>query len=198
MKREEYELNKTDKESQLNALIIYFSATGNTENVAKAIWETLKEEKVEVNLLKIQDAAEEELYDYDLVFLGTPSHSFLPAQPVMRFISDKMKLHRKRGDIKLCAPKIPGKYAVVFCTYSGPHTGINEAIPVGKYMGQFFEHIGFKIAAEWYIIGEFHGSEENSTIGRLGNIKGRPNKQDLAKVRRDVLDLIKSISSSTD
>jgi len=191
-------LNETDKKSQLNVLIIYFSATGNTGKVANTIWETLKEEKVKVNLLKVQDAAEEELYDYNLVFLGTPSHSFLPAQPVMHFINNKMKLHRERGDIKLCAPKIPGKNAIVFCTYSGPHTGINEATPVGKYMGQFFEHIGFEIAAEWYVIGEFHGREENSTMGRLGNIKGRPNQQDLAKVKSNVLDLIKSISSSTE
>ena len=190
-------MNEPTRKSQLNALIIYFSATGNTEKVANAIWETLKEEKVRVNLLKVQDAAEEELYDYNLVFLGTPSYSFLPAQPVMHFINNKMKLHRERGDIKLCAPKISGKTAVVFCTYSGPHTGINEATPVGKYMGQFFEHIGFEIAAEWYVIGEFHNREENSTMGRLGNIKGRPNQQDLAKVKSDVLDLIKSISSST-
>jgi len=191
-------LNENNRKSQMNALIIYFSTTGNTEKVATAIWETLKEEKVKVNLLKVQDAAEEELYDYNLVFLGTPSHSFLPAQPVMNFINNKMKLHRERGDIKLCAPKISGKTAVVFCTYSGPHTGINEATPVGKYMGQFFEHIGFEIAAEWYVIGEFHGREENSTMGRLGNIKGRPNQQDLAKVKSDVLYLIRSISSSTE
>ena len=190
-------MNETDEKSRLNVLIIYFSATGNTEKVGNAIWEALEEEKVNVNILKVQDAAEEELYDYNLVFLGTPSHSFLPAQPVMHFINNKMKLHRERGDIKLCAPKISGKTAVVFCTYSGPHTGINEAIPVGKYMGQFFEHIGFEIAAEWYVIGEFHGGEENSTMGRLGNIKGRPNQQDLAKVKSDVLDLIKSFSSST-
>ncbi len=191
-------MNETDKKSQLNALIIYFSATGNTEKVANAIWGTLREEKVKVKVLKVQDAAEEELYDYNLVFLGTPSHSWLPAQPIMHFISNKTKLHRERGDIKLCAPKISGKNAVVFCTYSGPHTGMNEAVPVGKYMGQFFEHIGFEIAAEWYIIGEFHDNEANSTMGRLGNIKGRPDQQDLAKVKSDVLDLIKSISSSTE
>ena len=191
-------MNATDRKNRLNALIIYFSATGNTEKVANAIWETLKEEKVNVNILKAQDAAEEELYNYNLVFLGTPSHSFLPAQPVMHFISNKMKLHRERGDIKLCAPKISGKNAVVFCTYSGPHTGINEATPVGKYIGQFFEHIGFEVATEWYIIGEFHGSEENSTMGRLGNIKGRPNQQDLYKVKSDVHELIKSILSDTE
>ena len=55
-------MNKTDKESQLNALIIYFYAMGNTEKVANGIWETLKEEKVKVNLLKVQEAAYEELF----------------------------------------------------------------------------------------------------------------------------------------
>ena len=86
-------MSESDKKSRLKALIIYFSATGNTEKVANAIRETLEEEKVKVKLIKVQDAAGEELYDYDLVFLGTPSHSFLPAQPVMQFISNKMKLH---------------------------------------------------------------------------------------------------------
>jgi flavodoxin len=191
-------MTETDKESRLNALIIYFSATGNTGKVADAILETLKEKKIKAKLLKVQDAAEEELYDYDLIFLGTPSHSSLPAQPVMDFIKNKMKLHRERGDIKLCAPKISGKNAVVFCTYSGPHTGINEAIPVGKYMGQFFEHIGYEVTGEWYVIGEFHGNEKNSTMGRLGNIKGRPDRQDLSRVKNDVLELLNSVSLSTE
>ncbi|MCX5908895.1 MAG: hypothetical protein NTY64_17400 [Deltaproteobacteria bacterium] len=31
---------------------------------------------------------------------------------------------------------------LIFCTYSGPQTGINEAIPAGKFAGQFFEHLG--------------------------------------------------------
>lgn len=190
-------MTETDKESQLNALIIYFSATGNTGKVADTIRETLGEKNVKVKMLKVQDANGEELYDYDLIFMGSPSYSFLPAQPVMNFIKDKMKIHKERGDIKLCAPTIPGKYAVVFCTYSGPHTGIDEATPVGKHMGQFFAHIGYKVAAEWYVIGEFHGNEANSTMGRLGNIKGRPDRQDLAKVKSDVLELLDSISSST-
>ena len=190
-------MNENKIKSQLNVLIIYFSATGNTEKVANTIRETLKEENANVNLLKVQDATEEELYDYNLVFLGTPSYSFLPAQPVMHFINSKMKIHRERGDIKLCAPKLPGKTAVVFCTYSGPHTGINEATTAGKYIGQFFAHLGFDVAAEWYIVGEFHGSEEASTMGRLGDIRGRPNQQDLDKVKSDVYNLVRSISNTS-
>lgn len=182
---------------ELKALIICWSATGNTEKVANAIRKGLEKEKAKVTLKKLAEAAEEELYEYDLVFLGSPSYQFLPPEPVQRFIKDKMKQHRERGDIKLCAPKVPGKTAVVFCTYSGPHTGVNEAIPVGKYIGQFFEHLGFEVAREWYIVGEFHGYENFSTRGKLGDIRGRPNEQDLAQVEKDVSELMRSTLASS-
>jgi hypothetical protein len=180
-------------EQKLKALVIYYSATGNTRKVADTIHESLLNEKVESKLLRVQDASGEELYDYDLVFLGSPSYQFLPAEPVMRFVKDKMKLHGERGDIKLCAPQIPGKSAVVFCTYSGPHTGLNEAVTAGKYMGQFFEHLGLRVACEWYVVGEFHKWDEGNTMGRLGDIRGRPNEQDLLKVRSDVSALVTSM-----
>jgi flavodoxin len=184
---------ESTNERKLKTLVIYYSATGNTRKVAHTIHESLLNEKVESRLLRVQDASGEELYDYDLVFLGSPSYQFLPAEPVMRFIKDKMKLHGERGDIKLCAPQIPGKAAVVFCTYSGPHTGLNEATTAGKYMGQFFEHLGLRVAGEWYVVGEFHNWDEGNTMGRLGDIRGRPNEQDLLKVRSDVSALVRSM-----
>jgi flavodoxin len=180
----------------LRSLIIYFSATGNTKKVADAIRDALEEAHVPVTFLEVKEAAREELLKYDLVFIGSPSYEFLPPEPMLRFIKERIKLHRERGDIKLGAPQIPGKTAVVFCTYSGPHTGINEATTAGKYMAQLFEHLGFRIAAEWYIVGEFHGSEEFSTKGRLGDIRGRPNQHDLAKVKSDVDNLVGSIMAS--
>jgi flavodoxin len=184
------------KKKTLRSLIIYFSATGNTKKVADAIRDALEEANISVTFLEVKEAAQAELYNYDLVFLGSPSYQFLPPEPMLRFIKERMKLHGGRGDIKLGAPKIPGKTAVIFCTYSGPHTGINEATTAGKYMGQFFEHLGFKIAGEWYIVGEFHGSEEFSTKGRLGDIRGRPNQHDLAKVKSDVRNLVRSLMAS--
>jgi len=39
-------------------------------------------------------------------------------------------------------------------------------------------------------VGEFHGSEEASTLGRLGDIRGRPNAKDLRKVEDDVAHLL--------
>ena len=186
-----------DNRKQLKTLIVYFSATGNTDKVAHAIRGALEKEKVTPTFLKVTEAAEKELYDYDLVFLGSPSIQWLPAKPVLSYIEEKHKLHGKRGDVKLCVPKIMGKTAVVFCTYSGPHTGISEATTAGKYMRQFFEHIDFEVAGDWYIVGEVHGSEEASTKGRLGDIRGRPNEQDLDQVKNDVHQLVKSILATS-
>jgi flavodoxin len=177
----------------LKALIIYWSATGNTEKVATAVQQALVREGITTVVKKVADAASEELYEYDLVCLGSPSYSFQPPEPVQRFIKDKMKLHRDRGDIKIGAPVLPGKTAVVFCTYSGPHTGIREATPAGDYIGQFFEHLGFEVTAKWYVVGEFHGHEDLSTQGRLGDIRGRPNRRDLDEVESNVSALVKSI-----
>jgi hypothetical protein len=112
---------------------------------------------------------------------------------VLKFVKNKMIFHNDRGDIKPGAPQIPGKKAVVFCTYSGPHTGIREATPVGEYLGQFFEHLGFDVAAKWYIVGEIHGREDFSTQGKLGDIRGRPNQRDLAEVENNVQELIRSL-----
>jgi hypothetical protein len=98
------------------------------------------------------------------------------------FLQKKFIQYREQGKVKLSAPNVAGKNALVFCTYSGPHTGIDEAVPAGKYVGQFFEHLGFNVIDEWYVLSEFHGSEENSTKGKMGNIKGKPNNEDLRKI----------------
>ena len=134
-----------------------------------------------------------ELYDYDLIFLGTPVIEFLPCKPILDFIHSQLTIHRKMGNIIPSSPKIPGKYAVCYCTYSGPHTGIREAIPAVKYMEQFFEHLRFSVLGEWYIVGEFKGNEILSTKGALGDIRGRPNKEDLLEVERKVEELLKKV-----
>jgi flavodoxin len=179
-------------ERNTKALILYWSASGNTEKVALAIQQTLNAEGLNTLVRKIGEAPQD-LYQYDLVFLGTPSYQFQPPEPVLKFVKQKMKEHNERGDIKPGAPQIPGKTAVVFYTYSGPHTGINEATPVGDYLGQFFEHLGFNVAAKWYVVGEFHGREDLNTRGKLGDMRGRPNQQDLIEVENKVNDLIRAL-----
>jgi hypothetical protein len=40
---------------------------------------------------------------------------------------------------------------------------------------------------EWYVLSEFHGSLENSTKGRMGNIRGKPTETELRKIKEDAV-----------
>ncbi len=171
------------------ALILYWSSTGNTEKVAQAIKQGLEDAGVNVTIKKAAEAEGVDYFDYDLVCVGSPSIQWHPAKPMDDFLKNKLAAYRKQGSIKPCAPKIAGKNALIFVTYSGPHTGLDEATPAGKYLRQFFEHIGFNVLDEWYILSEFHGSEENSTQGRMGDIRGKPTLADLQKIKQEAKQL---------
>jgi flavodoxin len=128
-----------------SALIVYWSSTGNTQRVANAIKEGLENEGVSVDLKKPQEAVDLDFFGYDLVCVGSPSIEWQPAKPMADLLKAKLNLYRNQGKIKLCAPKVEGKNALIFCTYSGPHTGIDEATPAGRTMRQYFEHLGFSV-----------------------------------------------------
>ena len=177
----------------MKTLILSCSFTGNTEKVTQKIEGALKLHKIRPNVMKISKDIDVELHDYDLVFLGVPVYEFLPPKSVLDFIHSQLTFHRKEGTIIPCSPRIPGKYAVCYCTYSGPHTGIREAIPAIKYMTQFFEHLRFLVLEEWYVVGEFINNELLSTKVTLGDIRGRPNEQDL----KEVSEMVKGIFQTT-
>ncbi len=176
----------------MKALIVYWSNSGNTKKVAETICKALQNEGVDSVLKRVEEAQSEDLYEYDLVFIGSPSYMWQPPAPVLKYVKEKMDYYRERGYVKLGAPVVPGKRGIVFVTYSGPHTGKNEAVPVGKYLGQFLEHLGYNVAGEWYLAGEFHGKEDESIRGRLGDIRGRPSQKDLDEITKSVNGLIHS------
>ena len=167
------------------AVILYWSSTGNTEKVAFAIKDGLEAAGVNVSLMKTTEAKDIDYFDYDLVCAGCPSIQWHPPKQVTEFLLKKFDDYRKQEKIKIGAPKVHGKNALIFCTYSGPHTGLREATPVGLYVGQFFEHIGFTVLDEWCVLSEFHGSLERSTKGRMGDIRGKPTDEELQKIRMD-------------
>jgi hypothetical protein len=177
------------------ALIIYYSQTGNTEKVARAIGEGCERAGLKPTIKQIFEASDVELYDCDLLCVGTPVRHGLPPSPVMKFMSKRGTEYRNRNEVRLNTKKIPGKNALVLVTYSGPHIGVSEALPAGKYLRQELEHLGFNVLDQWYIVGEFHGWNEGSTQGKLGDIRGRPNAQDLSKIEEKTMNLIKCIKT---
>jgi flavodoxin len=176
------------------AVIIYHSSTGNTAKVASAIALGLEEGGLFVEVKKPQEAINIDFYSYDLVCVGSPSIEWQPSKPIMDLLKAKLNLYRSQGKIKPCAPKVEGKNAIVFVTYSGPHTGIDEATPAGKTMRQYFEHFGLKVLGEWYIPSEFHGNEANSTQGKLGDIRGKPTVAELTKIKCDAQEIAQKLA----
>ncbi len=181
----------------MQCLVLYHSFTGNTEKVTNRIEKVLQTEDISYNVIKVDNTKEIDLYKYDLIFMGTPVIQCLPCKPILDFIKTKLDYHRKRKDIIPKSPKLKGKYAVCYCTFSGPHTGIREAIPAIKYMEQFFEHLRFSVIGRWYIVGEFKNNDVLSTQGVLGDIRGRPNEKDLMEVELKVKRILQKVKCTT-
>lgn len=175
------------------AVIIYFSNTGNTEKVAKAVKEGLEEKDLKVDFKTVDEAKELNFFDYDLICIGSPSYNWMPPKVISDYLKDKFEEYNKEGYVKLKAPKVTGRNVLIFCTYSGPHTGKDEAIPVVKFIGQFFAHLGFNILDEWYVLSETVGSERFNTKGKMGDIRGLPSDQDLKEVKEKTMKLASKI-----
>lgn len=172
-------------------LVLYWSKGGNTRKVAETIHNTVERHGISSEIMEINDDLGIDAFSYELIFVGAPVYSNLGPQPVMKFLQGL----RSRAAQLAAAPERPGHFAVIFCTYGGGHTGIGEAIPLLKYMGQVFEHEGIRVVEEWPVVGEFPeiNDPNYNTAGRLGDITGRPNVSDLQVVTWQVSGLLRRL-----
>lgn len=144
-----------------------------------------------VDLRELGEADDVDYSAYDVVFLGCPAYNFGVPEPVLRYTKRNLRSPGGGGRVKLRAPQVPGKWAVAFVTYGGPHTGIDEATPAGEHLAQMLRHLGFGIRGVWYTVGEFHGeaAAETNLYGLLGDIRGRPNAHDLGVIESNAAGL---------
>jgi len=180
---------RVKEEMEMNVLNMYFSSTGNTEKVALKITEAIQALGHTVDTVEIASKdVEIDVLKYDMVFSGSGVYAWLPGKALMDLFGKLRKGYVQTGELKLASPRRPPARAVIYCTYGGAHTGINEAIPAVKYMAQLFDHLGFEIIGEWYFVGEYkpESFREHSVGGRLGDIRGRPSEQDLHEVTERV------------
>ena len=136
----------------MKSLVVYYSKSGNTEKVARAIARGL-----EAELKKIEEI--ENVFSYDLICIGTPVHAFAPAKPIKEFM-------RK-------LPDLPGKKGAGFCTmhaFGNKRTLriIKEKLEVKriKFLG------GFSCKGASSFFGD---------IGPKIFNKGKPNEEDLER-----------------
>lgn len=176
----------------MKVLNLYFSATGNTQKIAKRIEDTLRGQGFEVDTLKIGADSNPDILAYDLVFAGSGVYHWLPGKPMMELFEKLLSRYVGEGEIRPASPRRQGKKAVVYCSYGGGHTGANEAVPAVKYIGQLFDHLGYEVLDEWYFVGEYLRKHRPMSVkGRLGNIEGRPNDADLMEVSEKVAGILR-------
>ena len=109
----------------MKILIVYDSRSGNTEKMAYAVAEGVREENVDVVTRKVEDASVDELLDADGVILGSPVYYGLPTGKIKEFVDVSVKYHGQ----------LEGKVGGAFTSSGGTHTGaettiiaINEAL----------------------------------------------------------------------
>ncbi|MGD8565824.1 MAG: flavodoxin domain-containing protein [Candidatus Bathyarchaeota archaeon] len=180
----------------MKVLNLYFSSTGNTEKVAKKIHETVRTLGHDIETVKVtSDDMDIDVLKFDFVFVGSGVYGQLPGKSMIELHRKLLRKYVEKGEIKSASPRRTSANVVVYCTYGGVHTGVNEAIPAVKFMGQLYDHLGFNIVGEWYVIGEYKTNEHDRSIsGRLGDIRGRPTVEDLKEVAEKVKGMLKAFS----
>ncbi len=79
----------------LKALIGYYSRTGNTKMMAKAIARGVKKQGLEIKLLPLNKIKPKNLLKYHLIVLGSPTYYGLMAGEMKKFIDETVKYHGK-------------------------------------------------------------------------------------------------------
>jgi flavodoxin len=73
-------------EEMMKVLVTYFTKSGNTERLARAIYEGVIEKKASSDMLPLKEV--QGLDEYDLIFCGFPVHSSSIPVPVENFIKN--------------------------------------------------------------------------------------------------------------
>ncbi len=76
-------------------LVVYFSKTGNTEEMAKAVEEGLRSEAVDVVRKKVSRALPKDLVGADGVILGSPTYYGNMSSEMKAFLDRTVSLHGK-------------------------------------------------------------------------------------------------------
>ncbi len=75
------------------AIIIYYSRTGNTKEMAELIAEGIKRKGLEVEVKKVQDTKADELLKYDAIIIGSPTYYGTMAAEIKKLLDDSVKFH---------------------------------------------------------------------------------------------------------
>jgi len=163
----------------MKVLIAYYSQTGNTEKIARAMYDGASQGH-EAELIKIGEADASELKAYDFIFIGSPIHGGRLAAPAGEFIE--------------AMPDMSGVKAAGFITHSDPaypdQATEKIADPLAETLGAkglefkgLFTSIGFLTPDLHEMIRKRRNLTDEQWEARLGKMAGHPNEEDVARAR---------------
>jgi len=103
-------------------LIAYYSQSGNTEQMAKKINETIKNEGIDTDLKKVEDVEAGDLTKYDGIVLGSPTYYGTMAWQVKKLLDESVSLH---GSLK---GKVGGAFSSAANIGGGNETTITDIL----------------------------------------------------------------------
>jgi len=102
------------------AIVIYYSKSGNTKEMAEIIAKAMNEADLQVECKSVNDVKAEELLNYDAIVIGSPTYYGHMAGPVKQLFDETVRFHGK----------LDGKIGAAF-TSSANIGGGNETTIIG-------------------------------------------------------------------
>ncbi len=76
-------------------LVIYYSQSGNTRQMAETIVQGIKEEAVDAVLKEVKDVSADELLKYDGLVIGSPTYYGTMAFQIKKLLDETVEFHGK-------------------------------------------------------------------------------------------------------
>ena len=102
------------------AIVIYYSRTGNTKEMAEIIANSMNEADLQTECKSVSDIDVQELLNYDAIVVGSPTYYGHMAGPIKQLFDDSVAFHGK----------LDGKVGAAF-TSSANIAGGNETTIMG-------------------------------------------------------------------
>lgn len=174
---------------KLKILVAYYSGTGNTEKIARAIKEAITEH--DVDLLPVTRVNPESLKSYDLIFLGSGIYAFNVSRKVMTLVKKSAEL--------------PSNFA-----YFYTHESLKSWPNAFKSVNKILEEKNCKVLGEFDCCGENlveKAQEQREAMKSrlppeesrkieddyLKYVKGHPNEKDLENAKKFTREILNKI-----
>ena len=182
----------------MNALVGYYSQSGNTEKIANAIYEELSNH-YQASIEKLGSISPESMNDYDLVFIGSPCIDSDLAVPVKNFLNDlptppKFKLAGFYTHATLMTDDdgqggLFSKWAGMCLTTFEQTCESKQISFLGLFHCQGIPNPGIEQFIKQEII-----TDEKEWATYLPDIKTRPNEEDIENARSFAKEIISKLS----